>query len=73
MWRKMIEMQRDFVAIPVAPKKLPVHAVKIGDAKEQKAVFFDNSEGEYAKIEDGKLIFPMSEWNYRMIVIWEEE
>jgi hypothetical protein len=35
-------------------------------------VFFDNSEAEYAKIEDGKLFFPMSEWNYRMIVISEE-
>jgi hypothetical protein len=34
----------------------------------EQAVFFDNSK-EYAKIENGEIVFPMTKWNYRMIVI----
>jgi len=34
----------------------------------EKAVFFERPE-EYAKIEDGELLFPMTKFNYRMIVI----
>ena len=39
------------------------------DGKEvEKAVFFDRPE-EYAKIEGEELVFPMTKWNYRMIVL----
>ena len=39
------------------------------DRKEsEKAVFFDRPE-EFARIEIGGLVFPMSKWNYRMLVI----
>ena len=39
------------------------------DGKEiEKAVFFDRPE-EYAKIEGEELVFPMTKWNYRVIVL----
>ena len=39
------------------------------DGKEvEKAVFFNRPE-EYAKIEGEELVFPMTKWNYRMIVL----
>lgn len=39
------------------------------DGKEvEKAIFFPQPE-EYAKIENGELVFPMTKWNYRMIVL----
>jgi len=38
----------------------------------EKAVFFERPE-EYAKIENGELVFPMTKWNYRMIVIEKEK
>ena len=39
------------------------------DGKEvEKAVFFPRPE-EYAKIENGEIVFPMTKWNYRMIVL----
>jgi hypothetical protein len=34
----------------------------------EKAVFFDRSE-EYAKIENGELVLPMTKFDYRMVVI----
>jgi hypothetical protein len=42
------------------------------DGKEiEKAVFFERPE-EFAKIENGELVFPMTQFNYRMIVIGKE-
>lgn len=39
------------------------------DGKEtEKAIFFDRLD-EYARIEGEELVFPMTKWNYRMIVI----
>jgi hypothetical protein len=38
----------------------------------EKGVFFDKPE-EYAKIEDGRLVFPMTKFNYRMIVLEKNE
>jgi hypothetical protein len=37
----------------------------------EKGVFFERPE-EYAKIENGELVFPMTKWDYRMIVIEKE-
>jgi len=42
-----------------------------GEEVEQ-AVFFERPE-EYAKLENGELLFPMTKWNYRMIVIEREQ
>jgi hypothetical protein len=33
---------------------------------------FEENPNEYAKIENGELVFPMTEWNYRMIVLEKE-
>jgi len=82
-WKGVMKLDVDWKALGFDDwKKLKVenavHSIgfrienKDKDVKEQKPVFFDNSKEEYAKIEEGKLIFPMSEWNYRMIVISEE-
>ena len=38
----------------------------------EKAVFFNRPE-EYAKIENGELVFPMTKWNYRMIVMEKKQ
>jgi len=38
--------------------------------KNEKGVFFPKPD-EFARIEDGKLVFPIMEWNYRMIVLEE--
>jgi hypothetical protein len=46
-----------------------VEKVKDKDGKEvEKAVFFERPE-EYARIENGELLFPMTPYNYRLIVI----
>jgi len=46
-----------------------VEKVKDKNGKEvEKAVFFNRPE-EYARIEGEELVFPMTKWNYRMIVI----
>ena len=37
----------------------------------EKAVFFERPK-EYARIEDGEIVFPMTQWDYRMIVIEKE-
>jgi hypothetical protein len=50
-----------------------IEKTKDKDGKEvEKAVFFDRPE-EYAKIENGEIIFPMTKFNYRMIVIQKGE
>ena len=43
-------------------------AGKVASILDGKGVLFQKPE-EYAKIENGELVFPMTEWNYRMIVI----
>jgi hypothetical protein len=43
--------------------------VKDTDGKEVEKAAFINRPEEYAKIENGELVFPMTAWNYRMIVI----
>ena len=49
--------------------RLEKTGAKDKDGKEiEKAVFFPRPE-ETAKIENGELVFPMTKWNYRMIVI----
>jgi len=46
-----------------------VEKTKDKDGKEvEKGVYFDRPE-EYARIEGEELVFPMTKWNYRMIVI----
>jgi hypothetical protein len=50
-----------------------VHAtgfrVKDWDAPKKEAELYDKSAEEYARIEDGELVFPISEYNYRMIIL----
>lgn len=43
--------------------------VKDWDVAEPQGELFDNSAEEYARIEDGDLMFPVSRYNYRMIVL----
>jgi hypothetical protein len=50
-----------------------VHAtgfrVKDWDAPKKEGELYDNSAAEYARIENGQLVFPISPYNYRMIVL----
>jgi len=43
--------------------------VKDWDAPTKEGELFDNSAAEYARIEDGVVVFPVTEYNYRMIVL----
>jgi hypothetical protein len=46
-----------------------VETVKNDEGEDvEKAVFFNRPE-EFARIDNGELVFPMTKWNYRMIVI----
>ena len=33
---------------------------------------YEEDPDEYARIEDGYLLFPMTGWNYRMIVLYRQ-
>ncbi|MFM1550241.1 MAG: hypothetical protein ACKJSG_12625 [Lentisphaeria bacterium] len=39
---------------------------------EIKGELFDNSEAEYARVENGEVVFPITPYNYRMIVLQAE-
>lgn len=43
--------------------------VKDWEAVKKEGELFDNSAAEYARIENGELVFPISAYNYRMIVL----
>lgn len=57
---------------PIVRPSAAVTGKIVGTGEEQFLTQYTEDPREFAKVENGELVFPMTPWNYRMIVLWKE-